>query len=129
MAATKAIAARIPMEEFIKFQRKAIGLKMSMNEFLIMKLYENENDKEIDYLSHKNYTDEEAKNLYNELRKLRIGVNSVKVELEDMYRKLSEEYSNFDNKDLAEDIDSILTEISRSLVSDEKTALVRGRDV
>lgn len=39
MPATKAIAARIPMEDFIKFQKEAIQLKMSMNDFLIMKLY------------------------------------------------------------------------------------------
>jgi len=41
MSATKAIAARVPMEDFLKFQKEAIELKMSMNDFLIMKLYAN----------------------------------------------------------------------------------------
>lgn len=45
MSSTKAIAARIPMSEFLKFQQEAVRLKMSMNDFIIMKLYGNQEEK------------------------------------------------------------------------------------
>ena len=46
MAATKAVAARLPMEEYLKFQKEAVEKKMSMNDYMIMRIYEGEKSKE-----------------------------------------------------------------------------------
>jgi len=40
MPATKPISTRVPMDEYVKIQKEAIRLKMSISDYLIMKLYE-----------------------------------------------------------------------------------------
>lgn len=47
MPVTKSVAARIPMEEYLKFQQEAANLKMSMNEYMIMRIYKGSTDAEV----------------------------------------------------------------------------------
>lgn len=43
---SKAIATRLPMSEYVKIQKEALSLKMSMSEYLTMKLYNESNLKD-----------------------------------------------------------------------------------
>lgn len=47
MPSTKSVAARIPMEDYVKFQKEAVERKMTMNDYMIMRIYSFKSPEEI----------------------------------------------------------------------------------
>jgi hypothetical protein len=95
MSNTKAVAARIPLDEFYKLQKEAVELKMSMNDYLIY-LIHRAREVGIDAAENVSNTGDNSK-LKNEI----IGdLQSTKIDTKSFIREISGQQSSLSHEDV-----------------------------